>query len=134
AQDDVFGTDAERQFALDADLHGLRLALGQGLRGQDMLDLTCPNAESKGAEGAVRTRVTVAAHDRQTRLSESELGSDDVHDALQRTEAVLQPNAELFAVALQGIELLLGDGVADWQGKRPGWCVVIHRGDGQIGA
>ena len=46
------------------DGHGGRPLLGQGLGGQDVLDLAGADAEGQGAEGTVGRGVAVAADDR----------------------------------------------------------------------
>ena len=132
AQDDVLGGDAQRQLAVDAHLHRFRLALRHGLGGQHVLDLAGADAEGQRAERAMRAGVTVAAHDGHARLGQAQLGPDDVHDALQRAEAILEADAELLAVALERVELLLGDGVGHRLVERPRGRVVVHRGDGQV--
>ncbi len=81
-EDDVLGGDAEGEFALDVDAEGLRLVLGEGLGGEDVLDLAGADAEGERAEGAVGGGVRVAADDGHAGLGEAELGADDVDDAL----------------------------------------------------
>src|SRR5205085_11665670 len=101
---------------------------------QYVLDLACADAERQRAERTVRARVAVATHDRDARLGQAKLRTDDVNNALQRAEAVLQPNAEFNAIALERIELPFGDGIRYWRRQRPGRRIVIHRRDRQIGA
>ena len=57
-------------------------------------------------------------------------------DALVRTRHVEQVYAEFLAVSLQGVKLLLCDGVSYRQGDAAGIgrCVVIDHGDGEVGA
>ena len=104
-EDDVLGRDARREPAVDADLVGLRLALEQGLRGEDHLDLARPDPERERPERAVRRGVRVAAHDRHARLGQPELRPDDVDDALRRRADAVERDPELRAVALELADL-----------------------------
>src|SRR5262249_12898111 len=98
AQDDVLGGDTERQVAIDAHFHGLRLLLRQRLRRQHVLDLACANAERQRAHRTVGAGVAVTAYDGHARLRQAQLRTDDMHDSLERAEAVFEANAELTAV------------------------------------
>ena len=85
--------------------HRLRLALGEGLRREHVLDLGSADAERERAERAVGRRVAVAADDRDTGLRKAELGADHVHDPLAPAAGREEPDAELLAVAPQRLEL-----------------------------
>src|SRR5579859_1681872 len=113
AQHDVLGRHTRRQLTVDPHLHRLWFALGQRLSRQHMLDFASADAKRECAESTMGTGVAIAAHDRHPWLGESKLGADHVHDALQRTEAILEPYAELGAIALERIELFLGNRVGD---------------------
>jgi hypothetical protein len=76
--------------------------------------------------------VGVAAHDGQAGLGEAELRADHVHDALLDVTHREQPDAELLAVAAQGLDLGLADQVGDRAGR--GRDVVVLGGQGEIGA
>ena len=136
AENEVLRRHAERQRAVYPDLHRGRLVLADRLSRQNVLDLRRADAESKSAEGAVSGRMTVSAHDNLAGLGPSLLRADDVDDALVRTRHVEQVDAEVFAVALKGVELLLCDGIPDRQGNaaRIGRRVVVDDGDGEVGA
>ena len=84
----------------------------------------------------MRGGVAVAADDDLARLGPTLLGADDVDDTLVRARHVEEVDAELLAVALESVELLLGDGVSDREGDaaRVGRRVVIDNRDGQVGA
>jgi hypothetical protein len=56
-QDDVLGTHARGQPAVDADLVGLRVALEERLRRQDHLNFGRPDPERERAERPVRAGV-----------------------------------------------------------------------------
>ena len=131
-----FAVTPKGSAAVDPDLHRGRLALADGLRCKDVLDLRCADAECKRTECAVRGRVTVAAHDDLAGLGPSLLGADDVDNALVWTRHIEQVYVELLAVALKGVELLLCNGVSDRQrdAARVGRGVVVDDGDGEVGA
>ena len=82
SEDNVFRSDPGRQLAVEPDPHCPRLGLTQRLCRQDMHDLGCADPECERAEPAVRTGVTVTAHNRHARLAQAQLRADDMHDAL----------------------------------------------------
>ena len=73
----------------------------------------------------------VAAHDRHSRLSQAELGTDHVHDALTPAAGGVDRDAELVAVPSQRRELQL----RQWIRRRvvAGRDVVVHRRERQVG-
>ncbi|KCB31023.1 hypothetical protein L543_0196 [Bordetella hinzii L60] len=97
----VLGRYAGAQLAIDADAHGARQTVDQGLRGQDVLDLGSADAEAERAQGAVGRRVAVAAQDHHARQDHAVLGRDHMLDALQRIPRVEQGDALAVAVALE---------------------------------
>ena len=97
-----------------------------------MLDLARADAEGQGSEGTVRGGVAVPADDRHPWLSQAELRTDDMNDALVDIAHREQPDTELFAVAAQGLDLGLADRVGDR--ARSGRDVVILGGQGQVRA
>ena len=129
----VLGGHSRGKGALDTDLHGLEPGLHDALSRQNELDLCGADTDGKRAERPVRGGVAVAADDGLARLRVALLGADDVHYPLVRAVHVVERDSELRAVAGQGVQLLLGDRVGDWQGAVPGGRVVVGRGDGQIG-
>ena len=104
-EDDVLGADTGRQPAVDPDLVGLRVALEQGLGGEDHLDLARPDPEGERTERPVRARVRIAAHDRHPGLGQSHLRPDDVDDALGRVADAVHRDPELGAVGLELVDL-----------------------------
>ncbi len=104
-QDDVLGTDARRQFAVDVDRHRLERFERQRLGGEHVLDLRGADAHGDRAERTVGGGVAVAADDRHARLGQPQLRADDVHDALIAVAHLMQPNTELGAVAPQRLDL-----------------------------
>ena len=91
--------------AVDAHLVGLRVALEQGLGGEDHLDLAGPDPERQRPERAVGRGVRIAAHDRHPRLGQPELRADDVDDALARVADAVERDPELGAVGLELVDL-----------------------------
>ena len=81
-EDDILGFDARTQRAVDRNAHRAGFGLEDALAGEDHFDLRSPHAERHGAQSSVGRSVAVAADDRHARLGESQLGADDVHDAL----------------------------------------------------
>ena len=68
---DVLGAHPFRQTTVHFNLHGLRLALRQALRGEHMLHLGCANAEGQGTESSMGAGMAVAADDRHSGLRQS---------------------------------------------------------------
>ena len=81
-EDDILGLDTRTQRAVDRNAHRAGFGLEDALAGEDHFDLRSPHAERHGAQSSVGRSVAVAADDRHARLGESQLGADDVHDAL----------------------------------------------------
>src|SRR5262249_38008428 len=106
-EDDVLGVDAGRQLTADGDPTQLKRIQREALGGEHVADLRRANSERPGTECAVRGRVAVAAGDRHARLRQSELGTDDVDDALRSAREIEQPHARIAAVALERAEHVL---------------------------
>ena len=104
-EDDVLRADTRGQPALDPDLVGLRVALEEGLGGEDHLDLAGPDPERERPERPVGARVRVAAHDRHPGLGQPELRADDVDDALGGVADAVERDPELGAVGLELVDL-----------------------------
>ena len=136
-EDEILRDGSGRKRTLDLDGERLRHALRQRLGGEHVLDLRGPDAERERAERAVRRGVRVTTDDHRTRLSESELRTDHVHDALVPVTHPEQRDAELLGVTthrlhLRGRQLVLDrQEPADLVGRRR--HVVVHRGERQIG-
>ena len=133
-EDQVLRDDAARGHALEADEHLRRAAVGQRLRREHLLDLARADAERERAERAVRRGVRVAADDRHAGLRDAELGADHVHDALAAMSAAVAADAELLAVAVERVELLLRELVADRLRERRRRHVVVGRRERAVGA
>ena len=131
SQDDVLRADAVGQLADEADAKRVRLALRQRLRREHVLDLGRADPERERAERAVRRGVRVAADDRHAGLGQAELGADHVHDPLASAAGRIERDAELVAVALQRVELLLRQRIR--RRVVAGRDVVIHRRERQVG-
>ena len=99
-----------------------------------MLDLAGTNAECERTEGAVRSRVRVAADDRQARLRDAQLGTNHMDDALAAMAPRVVDDAEVFDVLLERVDLLLRDRIADAVLERRGRRVVVGRCERAVGA
>src|SRR5699024_7788873 len=104
-EDQVLGGDTRLQLAADLDGHGLEGLQRQGLGGQHVLDLGGADAHGDGAEGTVGGGVGVTTHHRHSRLSQAELWSDGVDDALIDVAHRVQADAKLFGVLAQSRDL-----------------------------
>ena len=135
-QNDVLGVDAGQERAVDIDTADLQGIERQALRGEDVADLRGADAERHGAKRAVGRRVTVSAGDGHSGLRQTELGSDDMHDALVLAAGSArrpQLNAELPAVALERGGHLFGGDVDERSRLRAGRHDVVDRGERALG-
>ncbi len=91
-----------------------------------MFDFTRADAKRECAESAMRARVTVAANDRHSGLSQTKFWSNDMNDALFGRVDVEQLNAKLFAVFRRVFRLVFAAvDVGDRQTAIGSWNVVI---------
>ena len=128
----VLGIDAALERAAHVDAPHLQRIERQALRRQHVAHLRGADAEGNGPEGSVCGGVAVAARDGHSRLSQTELGADHVHDALVVAARRPQRNAELATVPLERHGHVFGHDVE----KRPPHCRgrhdVIDRREGAI--
>src|SRR5260370_3483626 len=124
-ENEVFGSDALGTLAVHQNVQRLRARLRKTLGCQHMLDFASADSESQRAERAMRGGVAVATDECLPGLRDSQLWSDDVHDALILAVHVKQAHAGLAAVLLEGIKLEIGVVIAD--GQRP-----AGGGDGMV--
>src|SRR5260370_21153232 len=99
-----------------------------------MLDFAGPNAESQRAKRGVRGSVAVDADDGLSRLRDTQLRPDDMHDALLLAVHVKEADAGFAAIFLEGLKLQAGVGVDDGQRAIGGGDRVVHHREGEIGA
>ena len=104
-QDDVLGPAARGQVSVDDDAHRLEGGDGQGLSGQDVLDLGGADTEGEGPEGAMGGSVGVAADHGHAGLGQPQLRADCVDDPLIGVPQGVQTHPELGAVGAQGLDL-----------------------------
>ncbi|MNE23534.1 hypothetical protein D3C80_1167910 [compost metagenome] len=104
-QHDIFGGNARCGMAFDFDFHGLRAALFQGLRRQNMFNFRGTNTKRQRTKRAVRGGMGVAADDSHTRQRDALFWTHYVDDALKRVVQVVQFNAERVAVFDQLLHL-----------------------------
>ena len=133
-KNNVFGSNAFAQLALDGDRHRLERLQWKRLRGEHVLNLARTDAERHRPERTVGARVAVAADHGDSWLGQPELWTDDVHDALLNIAERVQAHAELFRVATKRLDLSaaseVGNGLVDVERRG----VVIFRRDRQVGA
>ena len=133
-EDDVLRARAFGQVAVDGDRHRLEGLEAQCLRGEHMFDLGGADAEGERSEGSVSGSVRVAADDGGARLSQAQLRSHDVDDALVGVAEAVQADAEFLSVLAQGVDLRGRGGFGDRLVDVPGRGVVVLGGDGEVGA
>ena len=76
-------------------------------------------------------RMAIAANNRDAGTRKTELGADDVDDALAARACLVERHVEHGAVGLECVELRLGERVGDRPTVRG--HVVVHRRDREIG-
>ena len=77
--------------------------------------------------------VGVAAGDGHTRLGEAQFGGNHMHDSLAAAAEAMQRDAVVAAVALEGGEHLLSQGISEGARLGCGGHDVINRGHGALG-
>jgi hypothetical protein len=129
-QNQVLGRDAEARLPVDANQHVLLLAQHQALGREHVLDLGGPDAEGQRPEGPVGRGVRITADQRHAGQREAGLGTDHMHDALTDVAHLELDQAELVAIAVQGLDLNARDRIGDPLGAIGGRYVVVgHRED-----
>jgi hypothetical protein len=98
-----------------------------------MFDLGGADPEGQRPEGSVCRRVGVTANDGHAGLSDSLLGSDDVHDSLTGIVETEEGDSEFGTIGDERVYLLLRQGVGDPELAAGGRDSVIDGGQGQIG-
>ncbi len=88
--------------------HRARFVLRQALRGEHVLDFAGADAKGERTERSVRAGVAVAANDRHARLRQTQLGPDDMDDALLARVDVEKLNIKISAVGSQNLNLFRG--------------------------
>ena len=131
-QDDVFGTDARRELALDVDGHRFEWLQGQSLGGQHVLDFAGADSKRHGAEGAVGRGVGIATDDCHPGHRQSQLRSHHVHDALFDIAQGVKSNPELFTVRAQRLDLDPRGGLRDGFVDVDRGGVVVFGRDGEV--
>ena len=132
-KDEVLRGYSVRARSLQSDLHGAGPSLWDALRREHVLHLGRADAERKRPERAMRRGMTVTAHDDHARSGESELGPNNVNDALPRIVDVEQSNVEAFSVVTQRVHLPSSDHIKHGQGPVRRRHIVIDGRDRQIG-
>src|SRR5215510_959761 len=110
--------------------HSEGFILRETLGREDMLNFARADAKSQSAKCTMGARVTIATNNRHARLCQSQLGTDDMHDALFVRIHIEQPDAEFRRVPSQRLNLRGGNGIGDWQRTISSGNVMIDCGDG----
>jgi hypothetical protein len=97
-----------------------------------VLDLAGADAKCEGPERSVGGGVRIATYDRHARLSEAELGADDVHDSLLGRVEVEQLDPELPRITHQRIDLPRGQCVGNRQPAVASRDIVVDRTNCQL--
>ena len=99
-----------------------------------MFDLTCADPKRQSNEGSVGRGVAVSTDDRLFRLSQAQLGPNDMNDA---SIGISQPeivDLKFLAVSIQRLNLPAGNLIPDGFVISPGRDVVVDCSDREIGA
>ncbi len=131
--DQIFSSHAARELAVNSQLIRFWSGLTKRLCCKYMFNLTRSDAERQRSKRAVSRRMRIAAYDRHSRLGQTQLGTDDMHDPLFRTVEVVQADTEFGTVLPERFDLLPGNGIGNGQAAIGGWNIVILRGDRQLG-
>src|SRR5260370_33607760 len=91
-----------------------------------MLDLAGANSKRQSAERAVSRGMAVAADDGHARLSQAELGANDMNDALFGGAEVKKLQTELQAVVSHRLDLLRRVFIGNRAAAIGGRHVVVH--------
>src|SRR5437016_3177236 len=131
-ENQVLRSDAFGALAVDENVEHLGARLNKTLRCKNVFDFAGADAKGQRAKGAVRGSVAVAANNGLARLSDAELGADDVDNALILAVHVEEADAGLATVSLQGFKLKLGIVIEDRQGAVGGGDRMVHHGESEI--
>src|SRR5699024_356813 len=118
---------------VDFNGHRLGFSLRKRLSGKDVLDLRSADAKGNRPESTVRGCVRVAAHDRHSRLGQTQLRADYVDYALFDITHGVQADPEFFGVVTQCLHLRTRDRIGDRLVQVGGGNIVVLGRDGQIG-
>jgi hypothetical protein len=112
-EDEVLGGHAGRKFPVHVDGHRLERPQRKCLGSQHVLDLRSADSHCQCAECAVGGGMTVAADDRHSRLGQTQLRTDDMHDALLDVAHRVEPDAEFVAISAQRLDLVARNRIGD---------------------
>ena len=126
-QNQVFGRNARGADSREMRFEIPWLRQYEALRREYMFDFAGSEPQRERAEGAVRRRMRITAHDQHSGLRRAKLGGDHVYDALIRRRKIEQLDPELPCIDTERVELARGDGIIDGQGAIAGRNVVIDR-------
>src|SRR6266436_8577508 len=97
-----------------------------------MFDFAGADAKCQSAKCAVRRGMTITADDGLPRLSDTELGANDVYDALILAVHVEQANSGFLAVFFQRVELRFSVLIENREKAIFGGNGVVHHRESKI--
>src|SRR5204863_4554369 len=100
-ENDVLRGDAFGTFSMNENVHRLGFGLHEALRGENVFDFAGADAERQRPESAVSGSVAIAADNGVAGLRDTELGANDVNDALVLAVHVEQADAAFAAIFLE---------------------------------
>ena len=133
-QDQVFREHTRAELIVKPEPPHLELVHRQALAGQNIAHLARADAKGNRTKGTMGGRVRVTASHGHAGLCQTQFGSNHMHDALAATSQPMQRDPMTLAVALQGAEHFLSEGIREGACLACGGNNVIHRGHGALRA
>jgi hypothetical protein len=99
-EDDIFAADTGRKLAINLYSHILTPLSDDSLRGKNVFDLRCANAECQSAKCAMSRSMAVAADYGRARESEALLRANDMDNALPIVAQSEVCKTEVFYILL----------------------------------
>ena len=98
-----------------------------------MLNFTRADSKCERTKCAVCRRMRVTAHDGHTRLSDTKLRANHMHNSLLGITQGVKTHPKLRAIGAQCIHLRATDGVSNREIDPHGGHIVVLGGDGEVG-
>ena len=113
---------------------GLWFLLKETLRGKDMFDFGCADAERQRAEGSMRGGVTITTDNGHARLRSSKFRTNDMNDAAVWTIHAVERDPEFGGIGFHLPDLRRSHCIRDGDIKGSRRNRMIHRRERLIGA
>ena len=126
-QGHVLGKDPGRERPVNGNPAHLQLVQSQALAGQHVTNLAGANPEGNGAKGAMGRGVGIATGNGHARLTQPQLRSNHVDNALLAAVKAVETQTMVRAVLLQGAEHGLSQRIGQGPALIRGGDNVIHR-------